>query len=63
MEAVTANGFGRSPRGRAGCAVIGLRFVSFRDGARRSVGSASRRPGLSMIAVAQGELVAPAKWD
>ena len=33
MEAVTANGFGRSPRGRAWCAVIGLLFVSFRDGA------------------------------
>jgi len=32
-EAVTANGFGRSPRGRAWCAVIGLLFVSFRDGA------------------------------
>jgi hypothetical protein len=33
VEAVTANGFGRSPRRRAWCAVIGLRFVSLRDGA------------------------------
>ena len=39
MEAVTANVFERSPRGRPWCAVIGLRFVSFGDGARRGVGS------------------------
>jgi hypothetical protein len=31
VESVTANVFGRSPRGMQCCAVIGLRFVSFRD--------------------------------
>ena len=45
--------------------LIGLRCVSFRDGARRSVGSSGRRPGLldDIGAVKQGELGARPKWD
>ena len=45
--------------------LIGLRCVSFRDGARRSVDSAGRRLGLldDIGAVKQGELGARPKWD
>ena len=57
MEAVTAM-CSRVTTRTAMVRLIDLRFVSFRDGARRSVGSAARRPGLldDMCAVAPGEL-------
>ena len=48
VEAVTANVFGRSPRGRPWCAVIGLRFVSFGDGARSAPGCPQCRPRKSL---------------